>query len=272
MTTRIVPTTYTSLSAAIADSIDGDVIEIRGDFTENDYINITKQLTIIGRRNTDETRPKMMINVVSMFNDLYTAIILNNSNITVKGIIIMPLSTNTPDTILFNLNTTEKDPIYANNYRNAIIDDCEITYYNYCIISNQLYFTLQNNHFIFSGSDTCNTITIQTQNNTININNNLFSASSDSPHVIKYLSITNPDTHWIYDTYTMNGLINYSNNIIDTYGASSNPIITITYNNDVSSPILGQIQMIINNNIFNTLSQSGIIFVFARGDYIYDVM
>lgn len=174
-------TPFPTLGKAITEANNGDTIYISPgtyDYSgSNNVINIDKELTIIGRENSTDTRPTININTNSNGN----AVLCNASNITLKGLeFIHNLTTvgfnDTCISIAPGGTSIQPDNGIIEN-ENIKILDCKIHFTKFCVSSKAKYFSVQNCEFVSKAATTARSIAIYSQDGTIDITDNTFTTS-----------------------------------------------------------------------------------------------
>ena len=207
---------FATITKAISVASNGDTIFVMsgtynyGTTISNNVININKELTIIGRENVNGTRP--IINIITAAQN--TAVLCNASNITLKGIEFVhnPASTGSNDTCInISPGGTEIYPdsgVMVN--QNINILDCKIFYTKFGVSSKSKFFTVDGCELVSKAVTTARAIAIYSQDGTINILNNIFTASvvNNAVELLHNNFATN-------DSYQnkRNGTVNFMNNI-----------------------------------------------------------
>jgi hypothetical protein len=207
---------FFTLSYAITQASNGDTIIVMsgtynyGTISSNNVININKELTIIGRENVNGTRPIINISTAA----LNTAVLCNASNITLKGIEFVhnPASTGSNDTCI-NISpggTAVYPDLGVMVNQNINILDCKIFYTKFGVSSKSKFFTVDGCELVSKAVTTARAIAIYSQDGTINILNNIFTASvvNNGVELLHNNFATN-------DSYQnkRNGTVNFMNNI-----------------------------------------------------------
>jgi hypothetical protein len=176
-------TPFLTLAYAITQANNGDTIYISsgtysyGTTSDNNVININKELTIIGRNNSSGTRP--IINISTASNN--TAVLCNASNITLTGIEFVhnPASTGSNDACInISPGGTSVNPdagLMVN--QNINILDCKIHFTKFGVSSKAKYFSVKNSELVSKAVTTARSIAIYSQDGTIDIMDNTFTAS-----------------------------------------------------------------------------------------------
>ena len=209
-------TPFLTLGYAIAQASNGDTINISsgthsyGTTSANNVINIGKELTIIGRNDTSGTRP--VINVATASNN--TAVLCNASNITIKGIEIFhnPASTGSNDTCI-SIAPASEPGSYPDHglmmHQNINIIDCKIHFTKFGVSSKAKYFSVKNCELVSKAVTTARNIAIYSQDGTIDITDNIFTASvSNSGIELLHNNFATNDSY----QNKRNGTVNFTGN------------------------------------------------------------
>ena len=213
-------TPFLTLGYAIAQASNGDTINMSsgthsyGTTSANNVINIGKELTIIGRNDTSGTRP--IINIATASNN--TAVLCNASNVTIKGIEIVhnPASTGSNDAcISIAPGGTGNSPdagVMVN--QNINILDCKIHFTKFGVSSKAKYFSVKNCELVSKAVTTARNIVIYSQDGTIDITDNTFTAS-----------VTNNGIELLHNNFATNdGYQNKRNGTVNFTGNSTSEI------------------------------------------------
>ena len=208
-------TPFLTLGYAIAQVSNGDTINISsgthsyGTTSANNVITIIKELSIIGRNDTSGTRP--IINIATASNN--TAVLCNASNITIKGIEIVhnPASTGSNDTCISIApgGTGISPDAGAMVNQNVNILDCKIHFTKFGVSSKAKYFSVKNCELVSKAVTTARSIAIYSQDGTIDITDNTFTASvSNSGIELLHNNFATNDSY----QNKRNGTVNFTGN------------------------------------------------------------
>ena len=208
-------TPFLTLEYAITQASNGDTINISsgthsyGTTSANNVINIGKELTIIGRNDTSGTRP--IINIATASNN--TAVLCNASNVTIKGIEIVhnPASTGSNDTCISiapgGTGISPDAGLMVNQNINII--DCKIHFTKFGVSSKSKYFSVKNCELVSKAVTTARSIAIYSQDGTIDITDNTFTASvSNSGIELLHNNFATNDSY----QNKRNGTVNFTGN------------------------------------------------------------
>ena len=208
-------TPFLTLEYAITQASNGDTINISsgthsyGTTSANNVINIGKELTIIGRNDTSGTRP--IINIATASNN--TAVLCNASNVTIKGIEIVhnPASTGSNDTCISiapgGTGIYPDAGLMVN--QNINILDCKIHFTKFGVSSKAKYFSVKNCELVSKAITTARSIAIYSQDGTIDITDNTFTASvSNSGIELLHNNFATNDSY----QNKRNGTVNFTGN------------------------------------------------------------
>jgi hypothetical protein len=260
---------FLTLTYAITTAINGDTIIVMsgtynyGTSFSNNVININKELTIIGRENVNGTRP--IINIITASEN--TAVLCNASNITLKGIEFVhnPALTGSNDTCI-NISPGGT-AIYPDSgvmvNQNINILDCKIFYTKFGVSSKSKFFTVDGCELVSKAVTTARAIAIYSQDGTINILNNIFTASV-SNNFIELLN-NNFATNDGYQN-KRNGTVNFTNNITQGINISRRAIF---FEAGADSGLVGDSYSFnISNNIINTTSDCMMLLQPTNADFL----
>jgi hypothetical protein len=200
---------FLTISHAISQTNDGDIINIlEGTYEYASSITINKQITLLGRQNTQDNRP--IINITTSANG--NAIICNESNITIRGLEIVHLSSYSFNDTCINISPggtsiMNDDGIIVNE--NIEINDCRIVYSKFGVNSKAKSFSVLNSNIHSRAITTARAIAIYSQDGIVNINDNTF--TSDGNLAIEGVH-NNFATNDGYQN-KRNGTLNIKNNI-----------------------------------------------------------
>jgi hypothetical protein len=210
---------FLTITYAISQSADGDTINIAngtytyGTSSANNVLNISKKLTIIGRENSNEgNRP--LINISTAAQN--TAVNLNNSDITLKGLEFVhnPASTGSNDTCINiapgGTSVSPDSGVMINENINII--DCKIHFTKFGVASKAKYFSVKNCELVSKAITSARSIAIFSQNGTVDILNNIFNAS-----------VFNTGIELLHNNFATNdGYQNKRNGIVNFIGNQTN--------------------------------------------------
>jgi len=208
-------TPFLTLGYAISQASNGDTINISsgthsyGTTSANNVITISKELSIIGRNDTSGTRP--IINIATASNN--TAVLCNASNITIKGIEFVhnPASTGSNDTCISIApgGTGISPDAGAMVNQNVNILDCKIHFTKFGVSSKAKYFSVKNCELVSKAVTTARSIAIYSQDGTIDITDNTFTASvSNSGIELLHNNFATNDSY----QNKRNGTVNFTRN------------------------------------------------------------
>ena len=208
-------TPFLTLGYAIAQASNGDTINISsgthsyGTTSANNVITISKELSIIGRNDTSGTRP--IINIATASNN--TAVLCNASNITIKGMEFVhnPASTGSNDTCISIApgGTGISPDAGAMVNQNVNILDCKIHFTKFGVSSKAKYFSVKNCELVSKAVTTARSIAIYSQDGTIDITDNTFTASvSNSGIELLHNNFATNDSY----QNKRNGTVNFTRN------------------------------------------------------------
>jgi hypothetical protein len=208
-------TPFLTLEYAITQVSNGDTINISsgthsyGTTSANNVITISKELTIIGRNDTSGTRP--ILNIATASNN--TAVLCNASNITIKGIEFVhnPASTGSNDTCISiapgGTGIYPDAGLMVNQNINII--DCKIHFTKFGVSSKAKYFSVKNCELVSKAVTTARSIAIYSQDGTIDITDNTFTASvSNSGIELLHNNFATNDSY----QNKRNGTVNFTGN------------------------------------------------------------
>jgi hypothetical protein len=208
-------TPFLTLEYAITQVSNGDTINISsgthsyGTTSANNVITISKELTIIGRNDTSGTRP--ILNIATASNN--TAVLCNASNITIKGIEFVhnPASTGSNDTCISiapgGTGIYPDAGLMVNQNINII--DCKIHFTKFGVSSKAKYFSVKNCELVSKAVTTARSIAIYSQDGTIDITDNTFTASvSNSGIELLHNNVATNDSY----QNKRNGTVNFTGN------------------------------------------------------------
>jgi hypothetical protein len=208
-------TPFLTLEYAITQVSNGDTINISsgthsyGTTSANNVITISKELTIIGRNDTSGTRP--ILNIATASNN--TAVLCNASNVTIKGIEIVhnPASAGSNDTCISiapgGTGIYPDAGLMVN--QNINILDCKIHFTKFGVSSNAKYFSVKNCELVSKAVTTARSIAIYSQDGTIDITDNTFTASvSNSGIELLHNNFATNDSY----QNKRNGTVNFTGN------------------------------------------------------------
>ena len=216
-------TPFLTLGYAIAQASNGDTINISsgthsyGTTSANNVINIGKELTIIGRNDTSGTRP--IINIATASNN--TAVLCNASNVTIKGIEIVhnPASTGSNDTCISiapgGTGISPDAGVMVN--QNINILDCKIHFTKFGVSSKAKYFSVKNCELVSKAVTTARNIAIYSQDGTIDITDNTFTAS-----------VSNNGIELLHNNFATNDSYQNKRNGTVNFTGNSTSVINIT--------------------------------------------
>lgn len=233
------------MQSLIDNASSGAVITITQDYSEASTLNVNKPLTIIGRSDPSSgARP--VITVSTAFNG--TALSVNASNVTIKGLEIIHVSTHSSNDTAISLapGGTYVNPdggLMVNE--NIVIDDCSIHYSKFGISSKAKDFTLTNSvlHNRVPTNTTARSIGIYSHDGDILIDNNTYTTAGNLAIEGIHMNYATNDGY----VNQHSGIITYTNNtstiattrkfIFFEVGAEKNPVgadplsMVITNNN-----------------------------------------
>jgi hypothetical protein len=208
-------TPFLTLGYAISQASNGDTINISsgthsyGTTSANNVITISKELSIIGRNDTSGTRP--IINIATASNN--TAVLCNASNITIKGMEFVhnPASTGFNDTCISiapgGTGISPDAGVMVN--QNINILDCKIHFTKFGVSSKAKYFSVKNCELVSKAVTTARNIVIYSQDGTIDITDNTFTASvSNSGIELLHNNFATNDSY----QNKRNGTVNFTGN------------------------------------------------------------
>ena len=273
---------YATLSKAVSESSNGDTIKIKpGNYVEskrssNVALNINKQLTLIGRSTTLETRPEITLESITD----QTGIQIIESNVSLIGLTFIHKTFSGSSEIangggggaatciklvpnsapIFNETAGNNSTGAILIYENAVIQDCRIEYLKFGISSNMKYFSVFgceiHSRLTGSNTTTLRSIALYAQNGDIVIDNNTFTSAQSTGIRILEHNQTN-------DGYQnrRNGKTTLSNNTLNFItGSTTTTGHVIFFESGTSDGAAGdEYELVVTGNNFKTHTSNAFI-------------